>query len=95
MPCALAIERLAVNAPALPELYHGNRHLLSQVTGEHTCVVLRPLRSPEVEDTDWLGPFYSDFRLRFMSLLPGAFRSVRLHCEISHELGSLILAIWD
>ena len=38
-------------------------------------MVLRPLRSPEVEGTAWLQPFYSDFRLRFMSLLPGAFRS--------------------
>ncbi len=51
-----------------------------QVTGEHTCVVLRPLRSPEVEGTAWLAPFYRDFRLRFMSLLPGAFR-----CNGSHQ----------
>ena len=37
-------------------------------------MVLRALRSAAVEGTAWLGPFNQDFRLRFMALLPGAFR---------------------
>lgn len=41
--------------------------------GEHTVIMLRPLRSPDVVDTAWLAPFVTDFRGRFMQLLAGAF----------------------
>lgn len=42
--------------------------------GEHTCIVVKPLRSAEVEGTAWLGPFVADFRVRLMALLPSAFK---------------------
>jgi hypothetical protein len=34
--------------------------------------MLRPLQSAEVADSEWLAPFVSDFRTRFMTLLAGA-----------------------
>ena len=51
------------------------RQTPSEVTGEHTVIVLRPLKSFDVENSSWLEPFVSDFRTRFMSLLGGAFRN--------------------
>lgn len=51
------------------------RQNTSDVTGEHTVIMLRALRSPEVSDSAWLGPFVSDFRMRFTSLLAGPFRA--------------------
>ena len=33
--------------------------------------MLRPLQSAEVADSEWLTPFVSDFRTRFMTLLAG------------------------
>ena len=51
------------------------RQTPSEITGEHTIIVLRTLRTPEVENLSWLDPFVADFRTRFMSLLGGAFRS--------------------
>jgi N-acetyltransferase 10 len=50
------------------------RQTPSDVTGEHTIIMLRALRSPDVEDPTWLEPFVSDFRTRFSSLLSGSFR---------------------
>lgn len=45
-----------------------------QPAGEHTCIVIRPLASAEVEGTAWLEPFVADFRVRLMALLPSAFK---------------------
>lgn len=50
------------------------RQTASDVTGEHTVVMLHPLQSQLVEGTAWLGPFVHDFRTRFLTLLAGAFR---------------------
>ena len=51
------------------------RQTASDVTGEHTVVMLRALRSPDVAaGPAWLDPFVADFRCRFTSLLAGAFR---------------------
>lgn len=50
------------------------RQTPSDVTGEHTIIMLRALRSPDVMDPSWLEPFVSDFRTRFSSLLAGSFR---------------------
>ncbi|KAL4434095.1 hypothetical protein ABPG75_000536 [Micractinium tetrahymenae] len=50
------------------------RQTPSDVTGEHTVIMLRPLQSPDVADPGWLDPFVQDFRARFMTLLAGAFR---------------------
>ncbi|PNW85567.1 hypothetical protein CHLRE_03g192850v5 [Chlamydomonas reinhardtii] len=52
------------------------RQSASDTTGEHTCVMVRPLEHPEVEGTAWLSPFVSDFKGRFTSLLGGAFREM-------------------
>ena len=50
------------------------RQTPSDVTGEHTVIMLRALQSPDVIDPSWLEPFVSDFRTRFSSLLAGSFR---------------------
>ncbi|GLC38597.1 hypothetical protein PLESTB_000450900 [Pleodorina starrii] len=52
------------------------RQSASDTTGEHTCVMVRPLEHPDVEGTGWLGPFVADFKSRFMSLLGSAFREM-------------------
>ncbi|CAD7699176.1 unnamed protein product [Ostreobium quekettii] len=52
------------------------RQTPSEVTGEHTIVVLKPLQSPDVEGTNWLEPFVVDFRKRFIALLGRNFRTM-------------------
>lgn len=52
------------------------RQSASETTGENTVVMLHALASEEVQGTQWLEPFVSDFRCRFMSLLAGAFRDM-------------------
>ncbi|OAE26338.1 hypothetical protein AXG93_4324s1040 [Marchantia polymorpha subsp. ruderalis] len=51
----------------------------SDITGEHTCVMLKALDNDEVEvvgsGNTWITPFNEDFRRRFMSLLGFSFRS--------------------
>ncbi|KAJ7545348.1 hypothetical protein O6H91_09G116300 [Diphasiastrum complanatum] len=52
----------------------------SPITGEHSCVVLRPLNNDDVEvkgigPGGWLQPFNQDFRRRFMAFLGSCFRS--------------------
>jgi N-acetyltransferase 10 len=48
------------------------RQTSNELTGEHTCVMLRPLE--KAEDTSWLGAFARDFHRRFLSLLSYQFR---------------------
>ncbi|KAF2969227.1 hypothetical protein GQX73_g4337 [Xylaria multiplex] len=43
-----------------------------KITGEHTCVMLRPLES---SDKTWLGSYANDFHTRFLSLLSYRFRT--------------------
>lgn len=43
----------------------------NDLTGEHTCVMLRPL----TDDKSWLGEFANDFNRRFISLLSYQFRN--------------------
>ncbi|RYP57994.1 hypothetical protein DL769_009168 [Monosporascus sp. CRB-8-3] len=43
----------------------------NDLTGEHTCVMLRPL----TDDKSWLGEFSNDFHRRFLSLLSYQFRA--------------------
>ncbi|KAK9786287.1 hypothetical protein WJX73_003109 [Symbiochloris irregularis] len=52
------------------------RQTPSDVTGEHSLIMLQALESAEVLEpaSAWLASFVSDFRSRFMSLLPGPFR---------------------
>ncbi|KAL0714702.1 hypothetical protein Bca4012_021681 [Brassica carinata] len=53
----------------------------SAVTGEHTCMLLKPLKNDELEvnESEELGffaPFYKDFRIRFSKLLSDKFKKM-------------------
>ncbi|KAK0649431.1 GNAT acetyltransferase 2-domain-containing protein [Cercophora newfieldiana] len=48
------------------------RQTANDLTGEHTCVMLRPLK--EERDQSWLGAYANDFHRRFLSLLAYKFR---------------------
>ncbi|KAH7843762.1 hypothetical protein Vadar_020485 [Vaccinium darrowii] len=60
----------------------------SAVTGEHTCMVLKPLNNEDVESSDldqwgFFSPFYQDFRERFRALLDTSFRSMEYKLAMS------------
>ncbi|CAI6009135.1 unnamed protein product, partial [Closterium sp. NIES-65] len=50
----------------------------SDITGEHTCIMLKPLRNEDLGAADakdsWLASFSQDFHRRFLSLLGFSFR---------------------
>ncbi|KAI0473541.1 GNAT acetyltransferase 2-domain-containing protein [Xylariaceae sp. FL0804] len=48
------------------------RQTANDLTGEHTCVMLKPLENSE--DRTWCGAFAADFQKRFLSLLSYQFR---------------------
>ncbi|KAF8651842.1 hypothetical protein AX16_004642 [Volvariella volvacea WC 439] len=50
------------------------RQTASELTGEHSCVMVRGLNSSTDEELEWLGEFAKDFRRRFLSLLSYKFR---------------------
>ncbi|KAI6114088.1 GNAT acetyltransferase 2-domain-containing protein [Pisolithus sp. B1] len=50
------------------------RQTQSELTGEHTCVMVRRLNSSTETELEWLGEFANDFRRRFLSLLSYKFR---------------------
>ena len=50
------------------------RQTPNDLTGEHSCVMLRPLVSNE-NDTSWLSAYASDFHKRFLTLLSYQFRT--------------------
>ncbi|KAI0052738.1 DUF699-domain-containing protein [Auriscalpium vulgare] len=50
------------------------RQTQSELTGEHSMVMVRGLNSSDPGDLDWLGEFSKDFRRRFISLLSFKFR---------------------
>ncbi|KIL56986.1 hypothetical protein M378DRAFT_188489 [Amanita muscaria Koide BX008] len=45
------------------------RQTASELTGEHTCVMVRGLNSLAESELEWLAEFANDFRRRFVSLL--------------------------
>ncbi|XP_057416267.1 RNA cytidine acetyltransferase 1 [Lotus japonicus] len=58
------------------------------VTGEHSCMVLKPLNNDEIEvdgSNQWgfFGPFYQDFRQRFTRLLASTFRDMQCRLAMS------------
>ncbi|XP_058179742.1 RNA cytidine acetyltransferase 2-like [Rhododendron vialii] len=60
------------------------------VTGEHSCIVLKPLNTADIENTGnglvgLLTSFYQDFKWRFVGLLPMYFR------ELDNKLAMSIL----
>jgi len=50
------------------------RQTQSELTGEHTVVMVRGLQSSTDDELGWLGEFSKDFRRRFLSLLSFKFR---------------------
>ncbi|KAK2459458.1 hypothetical protein APHAL10511_008518 [Amanita phalloides] len=50
------------------------RQTASELTGEHTCVMVRGLNSSAEGELEWLAEFAKDFRRRFLTLLSYKFR---------------------
>ncbi|TFK62642.1 DUF699-domain-containing protein [Pluteus cervinus] len=50
------------------------RQTPSELTGEHTCVMVRGLESSPSGELEWLGKFATDFQKRLLSLLSYKFR---------------------
>ncbi|CAL8261192.1 unnamed protein product [Merluccius merluccius] len=81
------------------------RQTPNDLTGEHSCVMLKDLRTEEVsEHAQWLSAFWTDFRRRFISLLSYQFSSFqpsmalnilqnRNSKETANTIGSSELAI--
>ncbi|ERF70144.1 hypothetical protein EPUS_00331 [Endocarpon pusillum Z07020] len=51
------------------------RQTPNDLTGEHTCVMLRPLLNNDADDVTWLPAYASDFHKRFLTLLSYQFRT--------------------
>ncbi|MED6133605.1 hypothetical protein PIB30_029658 [Stylosanthes scabra] len=61
------------------------------VTGEHTCMILKPLNNDEIEvdgSNQWgfFGPFYEDFKQRFTRLLASTFRGMEYKLALREYL---------
>jgi len=71
------------------------RQTANDLTGEHTCVMLRPLQNRG--DPSWAGAFSRDFHKRFLSLLSYQFRNFNvvtaLSISESAELGAKLDAV--
>ncbi|XP_054719311.1 RNA cytidine acetyltransferase-like [Uloborus diversus] len=52
------------------------RQTKSEVTGEHSCIMIKNLQKASLPKNDWLSTFYTDFIQRFLALLPSAFRNL-------------------
>lgn len=68
------------------------RQTPNDLTGEHTCIMIRPLGS--IEDASWLGAFSLDFHRRFLKLLKYRFKEfpsilALSICESAHA-GSML-----
>ncbi|OCT46930.1 hypothetical protein CLCR_02235 [Cladophialophora carrionii] len=51
------------------------RQTPNELTGEHSCVMLRPLSSSTATDNSWLSAYALDFHRRFLTLLSYQFRT--------------------
>ncbi|EXJ88610.1 tRNA(Met) cytidine acetyltransferase [Capronia coronata CBS 617.96] len=51
------------------------RQTANELTGEHSCVMLRPLSSNNGTDSSWLSAYAQDFHKRFLTLLSYQFRT--------------------
>ncbi|KAG9769075.1 RNA cytidine acetyltransferase [Exophiala dermatitidis] len=51
------------------------RQTANELTGEHSCVMLRPLSSGTSTDSSWLTAYAQDFHKRFLTLLSYQFRT--------------------
>ncbi|KAI4383508.1 hypothetical protein MLD38_009339 [Melastoma candidum] len=62
--------------------------IANTVTGEHSCMVLKPLNNDDLEGNesdDWgfFSPFYKDFKRRFARLLASSFREMEYKLAMS------------
>jgi N-acetyltransferase 10 len=64
------------------------RQTANDLTGEHTCVMIRTLEGMG-NDTTWLGAFSSDFHRRFLSLLSYQFRTFPTVTSLSIQTSAL------
>ncbi|KIX01418.1 uncharacterized protein Z518_09144 [Rhinocladiella mackenziei CBS 650.93] len=51
------------------------RQTANELTGEHSCVMLRPLSTSTTADNSWLSAYAQDFHKRFLTLLSYQFRT--------------------
>ena len=51
------------------------RQTTNELTGEHSCIMLRPLSTSAATDSSWLGAYALDFQKRFLTLLSYQFRT--------------------
>ncbi|KIY03618.1 uncharacterized protein Z520_00309 [Fonsecaea multimorphosa CBS 102226] len=51
------------------------RQTPNELTGEHSCVMLRPLSTSTTTDNSWLAAYAQDFHKRFLTLLSFQFRT--------------------
>lgn len=51
------------------------RQTANELTGEHSCVMLRPLSTSTNTDSSWLSAYSQDFHKRFLTLLSYQFRT--------------------
>jgi N-acetyltransferase 10 len=70
------------------------RQTANDLTGEHTCVMIRTLKGLG-NDTTWLGAFSSDFHRRFLSLLSYQFRTFPAVTSLSIQTSALSSADAD
>ncbi|XP_055943814.1 RNA cytidine acetyltransferase-like isoform X2 [Argiope bruennichi] len=61
------------------------RQTTSEVTGEHSCIMIKYLKDQSSKDSNWLSDYFSDFSERFASLLLSSFK---------HMPSSLALSIF-
>ncbi|KAL9048157.1 MAG: hypothetical protein Q9162_007839 [Coniocarpon cinnabarinum] len=70
------------------------RQTANDLTGEHTCVMLRTLSDASdntAHEDDWLPAFASDFHARFLSLLSYAFRAFPAPLSLELDLSATAL----
>lgn len=58
----------------------------NDLTGEHTVIMLRALPPSLANDPEWLGRFQKDFQRRYVELLSGPLRGLRIDLALSVAL---------
>ena len=62
------------------------RQTANELTGEHTCVMIKPINVEEndnLQEQSWVSSYYTDFKKRMLNLLGFEFRA--LPCSLAHE----------
>lgn len=62
------------------------RQTANELTGEHTCVMIKPINVEEGEDVQeksWVSSYYTDFKKRMLNLLGYEFRA--LPCSMAFQ----------